>query len=69
MRRMQVLEAMNFAEKHGYSYILTYSPTVQYRMRFPVNTGMALSSHLVELELEVSEIVTDAIQHGWVELR
>ena len=69
MRRLQVYEAMNYAEKHGFSYILTYSPTAQFRMRFPIDTGTAIAKHLRVLDMEIADMVTDAIEHGWVELR
>lgn len=34
MRRMQVIEAMNYAERRGWTYALTYNPAIQYQMTF-----------------------------------
>lgn len=56
MRRMQVIEAMNYAEKRGWTYALGYNPEIQYQMTFAtVGECMEIIGFLEERGMSIDE--------------
>jgi len=56
MRRIQVIEAMNFAEKRGFIYVIEYNPNRQYKMHFyKWEMTLEVAKHLEKLEMPVKD--------------
>ena len=56
MRRLQIIEAMNFAEKKGFVYVIEYWPSAQYKMHFArPEWSVRVLKHLKKLDMPVED--------------